>query len=98
MLILDSFSAHQTPAVKYQHCASGDPRRVHQRIQPLDVSLNQPFKSYVRCYWSDWIPEQPVSLQSKHKLKPPGKELVARWISCASEEMQEKPDKVVWAF
>ncbi len=62
------------------------------------MSLNKPFRSYVRRYWSDYVLEQPVHLQQKQKLKPPTKENVASWISSALDEMQEKPDMVVWSF
>ena len=61
------------------------------KVQPLDVSLNKPFKSYV-CRWL-----QPANLQTK-KLKPPQKEDVASWILSALEELQDKPDMVVRSF
>ena len=103
MLVLDSFSAHITHAVKQKLKDINTvplviPGGCTGKIQPLDVSLNKPFKSYVRRYWSDYILEQPVSLQQKQKLKPPTKENVASWISSALDEMQEKPDMVVRSF
>ena len=64
----------QAEAQGYQHSASGDPGECTSKVQPLDVSLSKPFKSYVRRYWSEYILEQPVNLQNKQKLKPPTKE------------------------
>jgi len=103
MLILDSFSAHITPAVKQRLKEINTvpvviPGGCTSKVQPLDVSLNKPFKSYVHRYWSDYVLEQPVHLQQKQKLKPPTKEDVASWISSALDEMQEKPDMVVRSF
>ena len=65
------------------------------KVQPLDVSINKPFKASVRHQWSDYILEQPASIQ---KLKPPTKEDVARWISAALEELEDKPDMDVKSF
>ena len=50
MLVLDSFSAHITPAVKQKLKSINTvplviPGGCTSKIQPLDVSLNKPFKS-----------------------------------------------------
>ena len=100
MLVLDSFSAHVTPAVKQKLKSINAvplviPGGCTSKIQPLDVSLNKPFKSYVRKYWSNFVLEQPVNIQ---KLKPPTKQDVAKWVSIALDELQEKPDMVVRSF
>lgn len=103
MLILDSFSAHIMPAVKQKLKNINTvpvviPGGCTSKVQPLDVSLNRPFKSYVCRYWSDYVLEQQANLQHKQKLKPPTKEDVASWISSALNELQEKPDMVVRSF
>ena len=72
LLILDSFSAHITPAIKERLKEINTvpvviPGGCTSKVQPLDVSLNKPFKSYVHHYWSDYILEQPANIQ---KLKP----------------------------
>ena len=100
MLVLDSFSAHITPAVKQKLKSINTvplviPGGCTSKIQPLDVSLNKPFKSYVRKYWSDFVLQQATNLQ---KLKPPTKQNVAKWVSTALDELQEKPDMVVRSF
>ncbi len=100
MLVLDSFSAHITPAVKQKLKSINTvplviPGGCTSKIQPLDVSLNKPFKSYVRKYWSDFVLQQATNLQ---KLKPPTKQNVAKWVSTALDELQEKPDMVVSSF
>ena len=88
LLILDSFSAHITPAIKQRLQEINTvpvviPGGCTSKVQPLDVSLNKPFKSHVRCYWSDFILKQ---LSNMQKLKPPQKEDVA-------DELQEKPEQ-----
>ena len=86
MLVLDSFSAHITPSVNQKLKSINSvpvviPGGCTSKVQPLDVSLNKPFKSHVHKYWSDFVLEQPVNLQLKQKLKPPTKQNVAKWVS-----------------
>ena len=64
----------------------------------MDVSLNKPFKFYVCRYWSNYVLEQPDTLQHKRKLQPPRKKDVASWISSALDEMQKKAFVVVQSF
>ena len=102
LIVHDSFSAHLTVAIKQRLKEINTvpvviPGGCTSKVQPLDVSINKPFKSYVRRYWSDYILEQPASLQTK-KPKPPKKEDVASWISSALEELQDNPDMVVRSF
>ena len=103
MSILDSLAAHITPTVKQRLKEINTvpvviPGGCMSKVQPLEVSLNKPFKSYIRRYWSDYVLEQQVHLQQKQKLKPPTKEEVAGWISSAVDKMQEKPDMKVHSF
>ena len=69
LLVLDSFLAHITPAIKKRFKEINTvpvviPGGCTSKVQPLDVSLNKPFKSYVRCYWLDYILEQPANIKS----------------------------------
>ena len=103
MLILDSFAVHIMPTVKQRLKEINTvpvviPGGCTSKVQPLDVSLNKPFKSYICSYWSGYVLEQPSHLQQKQKLKPPTKEDVASWISSAVDKMQEKPDMIVHSF
>ena len=47
------------------------------KVQPLDVCLNKPFKSFARKHWSDHIMAQAEQVTSTRKLNPPRKEDVA---------------------
>ncbi len=52
MLVFDSFSAHIAPAVKQKFKSINTvpvviPGGCTSKVQPLDVSLNKPFKSHV---------------------------------------------------
>ena len=64
----------------------------------MSVLISHLSPVYVCRYWSDYVLQQPANLQNKQRLKPPTKEDVARWISTALDEMQEKSDMVVWSF
>ena len=68
------------------------------KLKPLDVSLNKPFKSYVRQYWSDYIIEQSSQLDSSKKIKPPQKQDVTHWVSDGIQKLQEKTDMIEKSF
>ena len=65
------------------------------KIQPLDVCLNKPFKSYVRRYWSDYIMQNGMH---QSKIKPPTREIVTYWISKGVKQLQENRDMVINSF
>ena len=103
LLILDSFSAHVTNSVKKRLKEINTvplviPGGCTSKIQPLDVSLNKPFKAFVRTHWSEYIIGQSESVVSTQKLKPPQKADVADWISDALRQLQEKPDMISRSF
>ena len=63
LLVLDSFSAHLTPAVKRKFKDINTvpvviPGGCTSKLQPLDVSLNKPVKAHIRQHWSQYIIEQ----------------------------------------
>ena len=103
LLVLDSFNAHLTPAVKRKlkeintipvfiqgGCTS--------KVQPLDVCLNKPFKSYIRQYWSKYVISESGSLALHQKVKPPTKPRVASWVSARLQQLQEKADMITHSF
>ena len=84
LLVLDSFSAHKTEVVK---------KRFHEKtnitiilggltskLQPLDVSLNKPFKAKVRNQYNHWMSEAIKEYTPSGKIKRPSYSLVATWI------------------
>lgn len=103
LLVLGSFIAHITPAVKQKLKEINTvpvviPGGCNSEVQPLNVSLNKPFKSYVKQYWSDYVIEQSSWLPTQKKLKPPQKQNVSSWISPGLKQLQKKPDMVVRSF
>ena len=58
LLCLDTFSAHLTETVRDKFAKIGTkllviPGGCTSVLQPLDVSLNKPFKSYIRQQWCE---------------------------------------------
>ena len=103
LLVLDSFSAHLTPAVKRKFKEINTvpvviPGGCTSQVQPLDVCLNKPFKSHIRHYWSEYVISESRSLLPYQKVRPPTKQLVASWVSAGLRELQEKPDMVSRSF
>ena len=57
LLIMDQATPHKTEVVQ---CINNMqslllPAGCTLLVQPLDVSLNMPFKSYMREFWKNWI-------------------------------------------
>ena len=60
ILVLDSFSAHLTDAIKVQLKQENTdmaviPGGLTSMVQPLDVCLNKPFKDRLREKWNNWM-------------------------------------------
>lgn len=65
-------------------------------LQPLDVSINKPFKSYIREQWCEWMvleAEKDVS-----KIKPAPKSTLLYWIRRAVELIERKPEIIQKSF
>ena len=88
LLILDSFSAHLTDAVqelfrRYNTTVIVIPGRCTSVLQPLDVSINKPFKQHLKRSWEQYMLQQSETMnesQSDGKIKPPTKQLLVDWI------------------
>ena len=72
-------------------------------LQPLDVSVNNPFKRWLRTSWSTYIhgeservrPEQEASVQAK--IRPTIQQIVD-WIGSALEKLRGKPNLIRKSF
>ena len=113
LLIMDSFSAHLTDPV----AANLKKNKVHTVIipggctsvlQPLDVSLNKPFKAILRHLWQLYMVEKAEELEkqraegntpaSKMKIPAPSKQTMVDWVCAAWLELAENVKMVKKSF
>ena len=103
LLVLDSFSAHITNDVKKRLKEINTvplviPGGCTSKIQPLDVCLNKPFKSFARKHWSEYVMAQAEQVTTTKKLNPPQKQDVANWVSDAVHKLQDQSGMVIKSF
>lgn len=60
LLVLDSMAAHKEKFVQEHINAAGAqiaviPGGLTKKLQPSDISVNHPFKCYVRAEWAEWM-------------------------------------------
>lgn len=85
LLVWDMFRAHLTDKVKGRLSEKGTRQAVipggcTSVLQPLDVSLNKPFKSNIRCSWNEWMINGPRETTKAGNLKRPSLVKVCEWI------------------
>jgi len=101
LLVMDTFSAHMTDNVKdaFKKCNSKllfIPGGCTSVLQPLDIGINKPFKSYIRQSWCNYMIEE--TDKSMQKIKPPSKLLLLEWIKRAQNIIESKPSIVKKSF
>uniref|UniRef100_A0A6B0UZR7 Putative pogo transposable element n=1 Tax=Ixodes ricinus TaxID=34613 RepID=A0A6B0UZR7_IXORI len=85
LLVLDSFRGHLIDSVRRKlkelrtkiAVTPGGPTSV---LQPLDVSLNKPFKDNVRRLYTEWMAAGNYVLTPGGKIKRPSIEMLCEWI------------------
>lgn len=85
LLVWDSFKAHLVDSVKRKlKCNNTDvaviPGGLTSVVQPLDVSLNKPFKDRLRGNWSNWMIEGEKQFTKGGAMKAPSLEIITGWI------------------
>ena len=88
LLVYDAFEAHVTDRVKALFKRERTdlaviPGRLMSILQPLDVSLNKPFKDGVRRQWMQWMAEGIHEITATGRQKKASEELICSWISQA---------------
>lgn len=107
LLVMDSFPAHLTDDVK-KTLRKGNtvtaiiPGGCTSKVQPLDVSLNKPFKIDLRKSWSAFIRAATEKMREEaepaERLKAADKATVLSWIVKATFSLQEKKEIIRKSF
>ena len=94
LLVLDSFSAHVTDEIKsmFARCNTTViviPGGCTSVLQPLDVSINRPFKDHLRKCWQQYMVEQSdlAAGSVEKKIPPPSKQHLVDWITGANRKI-----------
>ena len=103
LLSLDTFSAHLTVKVKhaFDRCSTKllvIPEGCTSVLQPLDLSINKPFKSYIRHMWCDYMVAEADKVQGTSKIKPPQKSDLLEWIKTAQTKIESQGTIVKKSF
>ena len=106
LLVINSFSAHEN--IEFLNLAAAHnvdvaiiPGGCTSKIQPLDVSLNKPFKSVLKQQWieyKDSIVDTTANPSPKDKLKPPGKDKLAQWVKSGINYLEDHNEIVQKSF
>lgn len=88
MLVLDAFKGHLTDSVKEELKRSNTdlviiPGGMTSQLQPLDVSVNKPFKSYLHQAYDEWLLTDNLPMTPSGKIKRASASTVAGWVSWA---------------
>lgn len=86
LLVVDSFWGHLVEPVRAKlkelHTELAViPGGLTSMLQPLDVSLNKPFKDNVRRLYAEWMAEGQHALTPSGKIRRPSVELLCDWIA-----------------
>ena len=94
MLVLDAFKGHVTDSVKDQLRKMETelvviPGGMTSVLQPMDVSINKPFKDRLRQQYLIWIVDPARELTETGKIKQAALSDVVRWVSAAWKAIPE---------
>ena len=97
MLVLDEFIGHLTDSLKNQLRKKKTELVVIlvgmiSVLQPMDVSINKPFKDSLRQLYLTWISDPARELTETGKIKRAAPPEVARWVSAA---WKATPDSII---
>lgn len=92
MLVLDSFRGHICPGVKEAVREAGTdlviiPGGMTSQLQPLDVSVNKPFKARVAASYKEWLARDDAAKTPTGRRKKAPLSEVAAWVKNAWEDL-----------
>lgn len=95
LLVWDMFRAHLCDSVKaklkdYRTRQAVIPGGCTSVLQPLDVSVNKPFKTYIRKLWISWMISGEKEFTKGGAMKKPGLSLVVEWVKEAWDSIPEE--------
>lgn len=88
LLVWDMFKPHCSEVIKKHSQTSKTtlcviPGGLTSILQPLDVSINKPFKVYMRKYWTEWIQSDLPTKTKGGNLRKPDITVIAQWVKDA---------------
>ena len=104
LLVMDSFRAHCTEDIQDLLVAANSevafiPGGCTSKLQPLDVSLNKPFKVECRKSFSSFCRSQLTNMSDPtDRLKRASKQQVLQWVEAAQKHLSERPEMVKRSF
>ena len=104
LLTLDSFRAHTTDKItkvmeehSTTHCVM--PGGCTSKLQPLDVSVNKPFKQILKGCWANFIHTSVQHAADKtEKIKTASKQQVLYWVVTAWQKMKDRRELITKSF
>lgn len=104
LIVLDSFRGHLTDKVKRAFKKGNSvmaviPGGCTSKIQPLDVSINKPFKGILRKQWNSFMRDSAKEARDAGaKVKAATKETVVSWLETAVDSITDNPRMIVKSF
>ena len=104
LLTLDSFRAHTTDMIEKKMKENGTtqciiPGGCTSKLQPLDVSINKPFKQVLKGCWTNFIHTAVAEAADQAaKTKTASKQQVLDWVVEAWKKIKEKKDLIIKSF
>lgn len=95
MLVMDAFKGHLTDPLKNKLRRNNCdlviiPGGMTSQLQPLDVSINKPFKDYVKREYENWLHLEKHPLTPSGKIKKASASKIAEWVSVAWKKVSNE--------
>ena len=104
LLVMDSFHAHCAEDIQELLASANSevafiPGGCTSKLQPLDVSLNKPFKAICRKSFSTFCRSQLATMRDPTDwLKTASKQQVLQWVEEAHKHLSERPEMIIKSF